>query len=124
MVLDDGSLVENSSLFLPDTVVLVGKDFEDLSENRLKALRLYRQLPLQGLFSQERVSEIGLDSTKGFWVRIIAAPYIIYMGEEGWGEKAHKVSQVMNYLRTSGIEARVIEANLTKKVVVKMRKDP
>ncbi len=124
LILDDGSLVENSSLHLPDTVVLVGKGFEEVSSERLRALRLYRQLPEQGVFSQARVSEIGLDDKRGIWIRLIGAAFLVYMGDEGWGEKAPKISQVMNYLKANGIEARVIEANLTKKVVVKMRKDP
>ena len=38
--------------------------------------------------------------------------------------KAQRVSQVLEYMETRQLEARVIDANLSKKVLVRLRKDP
>jgi cell division protein FtsQ len=38
--------------------------------------------------------------------------------------KAARVAQVIEYMETRQLEARVIDANLSKKVLVRLRKDP
>jgi cell division protein FtsQ len=48
----------------------------------------------------------------------------VKMGEDQMALKAARVSQVVDYLETRQFDARVIDANLSKKVLVRLRKDP
>lgn len=98
------------------------------------ALRLFAEFPSEGSLTRDRVSEIGYDPKEGFWTIILPFGTRIKWGEdltaasaEGAPEFARKISrvrQVVDYLESRRIEARVIDANLSKKVVVRLRKTP
>ncbi len=48
----------------------------------------------------------------------------VKMGEDQVSLKSARVAQVVDYLETRQFDARVIDANLSKKVLVRLRKDP
>ncbi len=47
----------------------------------------------------------------------------VKIGEDQVALKAARVSQVVDYLDAKQFDARVIDANLSKKVLVRLRKD-
>ncbi len=123
-VFEDGDLVKAQTELLPDVVILFGDEFFESKEFRLKTLKLINELPSEGVFSIRETSEVGFDSRKGYWLRLSGRGTLVYMNKNNWSDSVAKVSQVISYLDSKGIEARVIEANLSKKIVVKTRKDP
>jgi cell division protein FtsQ len=48
----------------------------------------------------------------------------IKLGEDQFAVKSARVSQVMDYLEKRDLKARVIDANLSKKVLVRLQQSP
>jgi cell division protein FtsQ len=48
----------------------------------------------------------------------------VKLGNENFESKSLRVSQVIDYIENKQIEARVIDANLSQKVLVRLRKEP
>ncbi len=98
------------------------------------ALKLFSEFPTEGSLTRDRVSEIGYDPKEGFWTIILPFGTRIKWGEDAvaaaggaaneFAKKISRVRQVVDYLESRRIEARVIDANLSKKVVVRLRKTP
>lgn len=82
------------------------------------------EIPTEGKFSQKRISEIRHDSKDGFWMTMMKTGLRVKMGEDNFALKASRVGQVIEYMENRQLEARVIDANLSKKVLVRLRKDP
>lgn len=108
----------------PDVALLDGDTFLKKSELRKKAVDVIEQIPAEGSFSKKTISEIRYDSKEGFWMTMIKTGIRVKMGEDQMALKAARVSQVVDYLETRQFDARVIDANLSKKVLVRLRKDP
>lgn len=108
----------------PDVVLLEGETFLKKSELRKKAVEVIEQIPAEGSFSKKTISEIRHDSKEGFWMTMIKTGIRVKMGEDQMALKAARVSQVVDYLESRQFDARVIDANLSKKVLVRLRKDP
>lgn len=88
------------------------------------ALAFFKEFPSEGTLTASRISEIGYDSKEGFWTLILPFGTRIKWGESDFQRKISRVQQVIDYLESRQIEARVIDANLAKKVVVRLRKTP
>lgn len=110
--------------FSPNVAILQGSAFEKNQEMRKKAVEAIQQIPKEGKFSRERISSVQFDQKNGFWFTLIQSGLTVKLGEEKIGLKAARVSQVMEYIDRRELEARVIDANLSKKVLVRLRKDP
>lgn len=124
-VIGDGSLLEPlDAQTAPDLPLLVGDDFYKKPELRKKSVDLVDEIPKQGAFSQQSISEIRYDQKDGFWMTLINQGIQVKIGEEQVGIKSERVSQVLDYMETNNFQARVIDANLSKKVLVRLRKDP
>jgi cell division protein FtsQ len=108
----------------PDLPILVGKNFYDDSELRKRSIEVIKKIPDQGSFSKKSISEIRYDNKEGFWMTLIQDGIKVKMGEEQIDIKSERVSQVLDYMETNSFQARVIDANLSKKVLVRLRKDP
>ena len=108
----------------PDVVLVEGEGFLKKTELRKKAVDVIEQIPAEGSFSKKTISEIRYDSKEGFWMTMIKTGIRVKMGEDQMALKAARVSQVVDYLETRQFDARVIDANLSKKVLVRLRKDP
>lgn len=108
----------------PDVALLEGEAFLKKSELRKKAVDVIEQIPAEGSFSKKTISEIRYDAKEGFWMTMIKTGIRVKMGEDQMALKAKRVSQVVDYLETREFDARVIDANLSKKVLVRLRKDP
>ena len=106
----------------PDAVILFGKSFSDLSL-RQKAVLFLKQLPKKGWYSTNEISELRLEPGSGFWVKLYQSDIEVRMGWEDLPAKAARVAKVLEYIKEHQIQARVIDANYAKKVLVRLRKD-
>lgn len=108
----------------PDVAVLTGDVFSKKQQMREKAVQMMEAIPQQGSFSQKTISEIGYGVEDGFWMNLIRSHLRVKLGENDFLIKSQRVSKVVDYLETHNFEARVIDANLSQKVLVRLRKDP
>ncbi|MCB0368240.1 MAG: FtsQ-type POTRA domain-containing protein [Bdellovibrionales bacterium] len=109
---------------LPDRIYLFDKKIASNRELRSKAIEVIQRLPEKGPLRQSEIAEIGYDSKLGFWLQLIKNNILVKLGEEKIELKSERVSNVIDYLDSKQIDARVIDANLSQKVLVRLRKDP
>jgi cell division protein FtsQ len=108
----------------PDVALIQGDIFEKNLDVRQRAVKTIDEIPHTGKFSQKNISELRFDPKQGFWATLIGTGMRVKLGEEQISLKSARVSQVIEYMETRQLEARVIDANLSKKVLVRLRKDP
>ncbi|MGE5086130.1 MAG: cell division protein FtsQ/DivIB [Bacillota bacterium] len=108
----------------PDVAILQGDNFANKNELRKKAVDVIEQIPAEGSFSRKTISEIRYDGKEGFWMTMIKTGVQVKIGDDQVALKANRVSKVVDYLENRQFDARVIDANLSKKVLVRLRKDP
>ncbi|UYL09955.1 FtsQ-type POTRA domain-containing protein [Bdellovibrio sp. SKB1291214] len=108
----------------PDLAILDGDAFAKKKDLRKKAVDVIEQIPTNGSFSRKTISEVRYDNKEGFWMTLIKTGTQVKIGEDQVALKAARVSRVVDYLETKQFDARVIDADLSKKVLVRLRKDP
>lgn len=124
-IIKDGSFLNPVDVRqAPDVAILDGAAFEKAPELRKKAVDVLEEIPDSGAFSKHTISEIRYDKKEGFWMNLIKSGMQVKIGEDQVALKAARVSQVVDYLENHRFDARVIDANLSKKVLVRLRKDP
>lgn len=123
-VLSDATIMEPIEKgSIPDVPVLSGEVFSKNREVLVRALVSLEQIPQEGLFSKKNIAEVIFHSKQGFQYRLLQPNLTVQLGEEKLGIKSARVSQVIEYLQNNKLQARVIDANLTKKVLVRLRKE-
>lgn len=105
----------------PDAPILRGKEFIEDEELRKKAVQMVKEIPEKGVFSREAISEIRHSKKEGFWVSLIQSGVRVKIGEDQVAEKSQRVARVLNYLEAEDLKGRVIDASLSKKVLVKLK---
>ncbi|MFM6929637.1 MAG: cell division protein FtsQ/DivIB [Bdellovibrio sp.] len=124
-IIKDGSfLAPVEAKQAPDVAILQGDSFANKNELRKKAVDVIEQIPAEGSFSRKTISEIRYDGKEGFWMTMIKTGVQVKIGDDQVALKANRVSKVVDYLENRQFDARVIDANLSKKVLVRLRKDP
>jgi cell division protein FtsQ len=124
-VIESGKvLAEVSVSRAPQAPVTRQAEFINRQELRLKAIEVLKNIPLRGEFSRKSISEISHDNSKGFVLTLIEGNISVKLGESHVRQKSLQISQVMHYLKERQFQARVIDANLSQKVLVRLRKDP
>lgn len=124
-IIKDGALLNPvDAKEAPDVALLDGENFLKKTELRKKAVDVIEQIPAEGSFSKKTISEIRFESKEGFWLTMIKTGTRVKMGEDQVALKSARLSQVVDYLENHQFDARVIDANLSKKVLVRLRKDP
>lgn len=108
---------------IPDVALLSGDLFRQNKELVRKAIDAIDQIPEKGTFSRKTISEVHYSPKDGFWMTMIQKGLEIKMGQDGFALKSSRVSKVMDYLDAKEIQARRIDADLSKKVFVKLKKD-
>jgi cell division protein FtsQ len=108
----------------PDAMVLRGDIFQKNPELRKKAVDVLENIPSEGSFSRAQISEISYKEKEGFWVTLVRSGIEVRLGQDQVPLKSARVSQVLDYLQSHQFEARVIDADLSQKVLVRLRKDP
>jgi cell division protein FtsQ len=106
------AIVTHESLFLNNEKV------------RLGAINIVKSLPKSGNMSAAHVSEIGYDKKEGYWIKLLQSETKVNFGEEQFEIKSTRISQVITYLESRNLKARVIDANLSKKVLVRLQQNP
>ncbi len=104
----------------PNTILINDASFIKNKKIRDGALQLLQALPSQGRLHPNLVSEIGFDKKEGYWLKLIQSEIKINLGENQFEIKTARVAQVLDYLENRDLKARVIDANLSKKVLVRM----
>lgn len=107
----------------PDVALLQGSEFAKNQELRKKAVKVLEELPAEGLFSKRNISEMSYNSKDGFWISMMTSNMKVKLGEDQIALKSRRVSQVMDYLNKNNVNAKVIDANLSKKVLVRTTKE-
>ncbi len=117
----EGSLLKKiDSKQAPNVVTVNDAAFLQNKKIREGALGVLKALPNQGALHPTQVSELGYDRQEGYWIRLIQSEMKINLGEEQIEIKSARVNQVIDYLNNHDLKARVIDANLSKKVLVRM----
>jgi cell division protein FtsQ len=109
---------------IPDLIHVFDKKYASQKDLRKKTIEMIQKLPEQGPLSQKQIAEVGYDNKTGFWLQLIKKDLLVKMGDEKIEIKSERVSNVIEYLESKQIDARVIDANLSQKVLVRLRKDP
>ena len=126
----DGSLVQigpgqvSKAASLPDVPLLSGKRFRDDRRARLEAVDFARALPDEGLLGRANISEIAWTEKDGFTVTLLSSRMRIVFGGDETSLKVARVSRILDYLEANRIDASVIDASFSKKVLVRPRKGP
>ncbi len=107
-----------------DGPILRGEKFLKDEKLRAKAIELLQVLPENGAFTRHDVSEVYMDSKKGFSVTLKKTGIEVFMGHDNFKNRASYVSRVVQYLDSEKLTGRVIDARYSKKVVVKLRNEP
>lgn len=109
---------------VPDLPILRGSKFLKNNELRIAATNLLTQLPDSGVFAKSQISEIEFFKHKGF-VLHLNRPMQVLIGNNlnDFKSKVPRIQKVLSYLESKGMSGRVIDARLSKKVVVKLRND-
>ncbi|MCE3010855.1 MAG: FtsQ-type POTRA domain-containing protein [Proteobacteria bacterium] len=124
-VLDDGSFLKSIPAHqAPDVAILEGSRFAQDLPLRKKAVEVISQVPETGKFSVGTISSIRYDAKEGFWATMIESGIQVKLGQDRFFTKSSRVSQVLEYLENREMNARVIDADLSKKVLVRLRKGP
>jgi cell division protein FtsQ len=119
-----GKILEPVNAQLAPLVPFVNsREIVETSESLARTLNVLKEIPQEGMFSRNKISEMGFKKNDGYWVQLINSDILIQLGEDHIARKSRRLSQVLDYLENQEIDVRVIDANLSKKVLVRLRKD-
>jgi cell division protein FtsQ len=108
------------SMVAPDVVILDGDVFQARTELRRRAIEMLEEIPATGAFSKKTISEIRWDAKDGFRMKMVRGGLDVKMGEDQIALKSARVGQVLEYLANRGKTPKSLDANLSKKVLVKL----
>ncbi len=109
---------------LPDATILRGEAFQKNIELRREAVSLWEKIPTEGNFSRAQISEIFFKEKEGFWVSLVKSGVEVRIGQGDIKLKSSRIGRVLEYLQNNEFDARVIDADLSQKVLVRLRTDP
>jgi len=104
----------------PGVVIVRGDQFLKNQKIREGAIAILKSLPEVGKLQPSYVAELGYDKKDGYWISLLQSDMKIKYGEDQFELKSSRVSQVIDYLENRDLKARVIDANLSKKVLVRL----
>lgn len=124
-VTEGGRVLDSvKSSVAPNTMVTHDTVFLTNETVRNGAINVIKSLPKSGSLSASHVSEIGYDRKEGYWLKLLQSETKVNFGEEQFEIKSARISQVIDYLENRNLKARVIDANLSKKVLVRLQQNP
>lgn len=124
ITMDGDILPEIDTRQAPAKALLKGDVFKTQLDKRKKAIELLDSLPAEGKLGVQQLADINYNSKDGFWVSVIHSDMKVKLGEDQFAMKSARVSQVLDYLEKKNLKARVIDANLSKKVLVRLQQSP
>ena len=120
-----GKVLEKiNSKAAPNAIVTHDSQFLANQKVREGGLQMIRTLPNSGKLAPQHIAEIGYDRREGYWVKLLESETRVNFGEDQFEIKSARVAQVIDYLESRNLKARVIDANLSKKVLVRMQQSP
>jgi cell division protein FtsQ len=120
-----GQVLEKiNSTQAPNAIVTHDTDLLISEKVRAGALNVISSLPSSGRMSAAQVAEIGFDRKEGYWIKLLNSETKVNYGDEQFEIKSARISQVIDYLESRNLKARVIDANLSKKVLVRLQQNP
>ncbi|AGH96225.1 cell division protein [Pseudobdellovibrio exovorus JSS] len=108
----------------PNAIVSYDESLVKNERVREGAINVIKALPEKGRMSSTQISEIGYDKKEGYWIKLLQSETKVNLGEEQFEIKSVRIAQVMEYLESRNLKARVIDANLSKKVLVRLQQNP
>jgi cell division protein FtsQ len=105
----------------PLVPILSGNAFSKSDDLRKKALDILRELPLEGTFSYNSVSEVYPFKNDEFQLLLKNSKALVVINTENVPLKAARISKVIDYMDPSEMKGRVIDSNFSKKVLVRPR---
>lgn len=117
-------LAKVKSNVAPNAIITQDRIFLTNEKIRAGAVSVVKALPAKGSLSATHISEIGYDSKEGYWIKLLRSETKVNFGEEQFEIKSARISQVIDYLENRNLKARVIDANLSKKVLVRLQQNP
>lgn len=109
---------------LPDVPVLKGDAFLNDRKLRDRAIEFARQLPQDGQLSLSNFSDVAWSRDDGFTAALLSSRAHVIFGEGQIPLKVARVEQILDYLTAHQLKERTIDASFSKKVLVRLRKDP
>lgn len=109
-----------TSVQAPSVAILRGEQFLKNKKTREGAVSILQSLPKDGKLQSAQIAEVGYDKKDGYWVTLLQSDMKIKYGEDQFELKSNRVSEVIDYLENRDLKARVIDANLSKKVLVRL----
>lgn len=123
-VIREGKLLDPvAPMLAPDVALLDGHAFQTRPDLRRKAVEMLDEIPPEGTFSRKSISEVRWDAKDGFQIKMTKTGIDVKLGEDRFALKSARVGQVLEYLSDRNIHARSLDANLSKKVLVKLGSD-
>lgn len=121
-ITEDADILPEISLAKAPDVPLIRNKLLLRDDLRKRAVHLIAKIPERGLFSKTAISELNFNDND-FWISLIQSGMKIKMNDDHVELKSARVEKVLDYLQNNKLQARVIDADFSKKVVVKLRKD-
>lgn len=118
-----GKVLKPVSVTQAPDAILIKEDLLKKTDDRLKMLKMIQEVPEKGAFSRQAISEARLEKD-GFWVTLMRSGIDVKLGNEQIALKSARVSKVVEYLDSRQMDARVIDADLSKKVLVRLQQAP
>jgi len=118
----DSSFLEPAKISQgPAVPMLASEEFRKNKNLRFEAVSILSKLPEYGHLSQDTVSEVTWNGKKDFTLLLKDSLAKVRLSSDNTEIKVARVNKVLNYLDQNQIKSRVIDANFSKKVVVKLR---
>lgn len=108
----------------PKLPLIRGAAFFSQIQLRKKVIEFFNQLPIEGSFSADQISDITYNDNDGYIATLVWKSLQVKLGFELSTLVSLRVSQVLDYVQSRNINVRVIDANFSKKVLVKLRNQP
>src|SRR5690606_11022565 len=105
----------------PLVPILAGKAFSKNDDLRESALKLLKELPVEGAFSYDSISEVYPYRNDEFKILLKHPKAIVMINTENVPLKAARISKVIDYMDPREMKGRVIDSNFSKKVLVRPR---
>lgn len=109
--------------FVPDVPLIRNPEIIKNPELLKRILILFKEIPREGLFSQESIAEVDWSKSEGLVVENADVEGgRIVLGKDKVHSKAARITTVLKYLESQNQKWRVIDASFKKKVLVRLRK--
>jgi len=105
---------------IPNLPILNGDEFL-VKKNRMRAVSVYLKLDKEGLLSRNSLSEVLIQDDLVFIFSGIKGR--VLMQENDFLKQVDRLSKVIKYLRFHGLEAKVLDARFSDRVVVSLKKN-